>query len=136
MIRTAIAGLCLASLCACATPPRFEYGSYEGSLYAYYKKPETRERFRESLEKAIEKGEKEDRLAPGLYAELGYLHLQEGDEATAMAMFEREAAAFPESKHFMTTISSRLGGSVSTTPDETDEEVNDASIGGNEQESS
>ena len=128
MIRTAIAGLCLASLCACVAPPTFEYGAYEGSLYSYYKKPETRERFRESLEKAIEKGEKEDRLAPGLYAELGYLHLQDGDEETAIAMFEREAAAFPESRHFMTAINGRLGKPVSSTAEEVAEETNDTSI--------
>ena len=108
-----MAGLCLVGVSACATPPMFEYGSYESSLYAYYKKPEMRERFRTSLETAIEKGEATDRLAPGMFAELGYLHLQDGDEQTAVAMFEREAAAFPESRPFMNSISERLGRSIS-----------------------
>ncbi|MAN73640.1 MAG: DUF4810 domain-containing protein [Cytophagaceae bacterium] len=104
----------------------FEYGSYESSLYTYYKKPDMREKFRTSLEKAIEKGEQTDRLAPGLYAELGYLYLQDGDVKTATAMFEREAAAFPESRYFMTSINERLGqapseqSSDATSSDEVD----------------
>lgn len=59
----------------CATPPRFEYGAYENSLYVYYKKPDTADKFEIALENAIKKGETSGRLAPGLYAELGYLRL-------------------------------------------------------------
>jgi hypothetical protein len=95
---------------ACATPPRFEYGAYEPTLYAYYKKPEMADKFEAALEKAISKGEASGRLAPGLYAELGYLRLLQGDQPAAVEMFQKEAAAFPEANFFMTTIVRRLSG--------------------------
>lgn len=95
---------------ACATPPRFEYGAYEPTLYAYYKKPEMADKFETALEKAISKGEASGRLAPGLYAELGYLRLLQGDQPAAVEMFQKEAAAFPEANFFMTTIVRRLSG--------------------------
>jgi len=95
---------------ACATPPRFEYGAYEPTLYSYYKKPEMADKFETALEKAISKGEASGRLAPGLYAELGYLRLLQGDQPAAVEMFQKEAAAFPEANFFMTTIVRRLSG--------------------------
>lgn len=95
---------------ACATPPRFEYGTYEPTLYAYYKKPEMADKFETALKKAIEKGEASGRLAPGMYAELGYLRLLQGDQPAAVEMFQKEAAAFPEANFFMTTIVRRLSG--------------------------
>ena len=96
------------ALTACVAAPRFEYGAYEPTLYAYYKKPELADKFETALEKAIEKGEASDRLAPGLYAELGYLKLDQGDQATAIELFRKEAAAFPESEVFMSGIVNRL----------------------------
>lgn len=114
MLRLATAGLLVFALTGCATPTRFEWGNYENALYAYYKRPETRENYRVTLETAIARGEKTDRLAPGLYAELGYLHLDENKPADAIAAFEKEMAAFPESRHFLTGVVTRLrtGGSL------------------------
>lgn len=100
------------SVAACATPPRFEFGAYEPTLYAYYKKPEMADKYGTALEKAIEKGEKSDRLAPGMYAELGYLRLRQGDQSAAIRMFESEAAAFPESAFFMKRVVDRLTGTA------------------------
>ena len=112
--------LCIgvALVSACATPPRFEYGTYEPSLYAYYKKPEMADKFEASLGKAIEKGEATDRLAPGLYAELGYVRLVQGDLTSAVEMFEKEAASFPEARYFMSSIVEKL-----TTPDSPEAET-------------
>ena len=75
--------LCIgvALVSACATPPRFEYGTYEPSLYAYYKKPEMADKFEASLGNAIEK---------------------------AVEMFEKEAASFPEARYFMSSIVEKL----------------------------
>lgn len=99
---------------ACATPSRFEWGTYEGSLYAYAKKPENREKYRTSLQTAIENGEKSGRLAPGLHAELGYLFLEDGNEAEAASHFQKEMEAFPESRVFLTSVLTRLKGGAST----------------------
>jgi hypothetical protein len=97
-------------LSACATPSRFEWGAYEGALYSYAKKPDTRPQYRASLEKAIDQGRKTDRLAPGLLAELGYLKLDDGETAAAVALFEQEMKLFPESRPFLEGVVSRANG--------------------------
>lgn len=104
-----ISVITLASLtCACATnQPRFEWGTYENSLYQYYRTPETRAAYEESLVKAIEKGERTQRVAPGLNAELGYLHWENGNYEQAREYFLREAELFPESRQFLNAY---LGG--------------------------
>lgn len=108
-LRLIAATLVAASVAACQTaPPLFEFGSYEQSLYTYYKKPDQADRYRESLEKAIEKGEGAGNLAPGLYAELGYLSFTQGDYDTAIALYKKEIAAFPESEFFLSKVISVL----------------------------
>lgn len=94
-----------AILAGCQTaPPLFEFGSYEQSLYVYYKKPDQADRYRESLEKAIEKGEKNNNVAPGMYAELGYLVSLQGDQDAAIEMYQMEMARFPESSFFLSRV--------------------------------
>lgn len=118
----AICGLVLLLLAACAPTTRFEWGSYEGSLYAYAKQPAQKEAFRTALVRAIEKGQQTNRVAPGLNAELGYLYLEDGDTQKAVALFEEEMRLFPESRKFLTSVVARAkGGSTSqiTTPEST-----------------
>ena len=85
-------------------------GGYEGALYAYAKKPETRPQYRAALESAIQKGRQTNRVAPGLQAELGYVLLEDGDKAGARAQFEGEMHDFPESKAFLKGVIDRLDG--------------------------
>lgn len=96
------------SVAACAPTTRFEWGSYEGALYAYAKKPENRPQYREALERAIEKGRQTNRTAPGLQAELGYVLLEDGDQKGAVREFEAEMRDFPESKTFLESLVARL----------------------------
>ncbi len=110
MLKPVVAALAAISVAACATPTRFEWGNYENSLYVYYKKPDQRENYRKALVEAIERGEKSQRLAPGLHAELGFLSLEDGKNAEAIAEFEKEMAAFPESRSFLGSIVSRVSG--------------------------
>jgi hypothetical protein len=109
---TRAAGLLLATLVltACVAPSRFEWGAYEGALYAYSKKPDTRPQYRDALEKAISDGRKTNRLAPGMLAELGYLNLEDGATAEAIKLFEEEMAAFPESRVFLQSVVLRAKG--------------------------
>jgi hypothetical protein len=117
MLKVIIAASVALSVAACATPSRFEWGNYENSLYVYYKKPDARENYRKALIEAIERGEKSDRLAPGMYAELGFLFLEDGNNAEAISRFQKEMAAFPESRQFLGSIVSRIsGGTVSSPP--------------------
>lgn len=102
----------LSIICACATPTRYHWGGYESALYAYSRNPELREQYEKSLREAISEGEETNRVAPGLYAELGYLSLEAGDDRAAMEAFAREMELFPESRKFLTSISNRTRGGV------------------------
>lgn len=116
MLKPIIACACALGLVACATPSRFEWGNYENTLYAYSKSPQAREDYRKSLQVAIENGEKTQRLAPGMYAELGYLFLEDNNKAEAVSSFQKEMEAFPESRAFLTPVVARVNGGSSTQP--------------------
>ena len=103
-------GMLMLVLAGCAVPSRFEWGDYENSLYAYSKTPQAREGYRKSLQTAIARGEQTNRLAPGLYAELGYLFLEDNNNADAIASFQKEMAAFPEARPFLSSVVTRLNG--------------------------
>jgi hypothetical protein len=108
-IRSAIAlAACGLALCACAPQTRFEWGSYEPSLYAYYKNSGERTQYEAALVKAIAAGKKSNKIAPGLYAELGYLHLEDGKIAEAQTCFDEEMRLFPESRFFLGSVAKRM----------------------------
>lgn len=91
-----------AAISACTTTTnRFEWGGYETALYNYARNPEQRQNYKEELERTIERGRQQDKIAPGLLAELGYLHLEEGDAITAVDLFREEMRLFPESEVLM-----------------------------------
>jgi len=92
----------LVFLASCASNSSlYTWGKYESSLYQYYKKPATIDEHMKSLESAIEKGEKRNNVAPGLYAEAGYIFLSIGDSARAVEYFQKEKARWPQSASFM-----------------------------------
>jgi hypothetical protein len=103
---------------SCSPKTRFVWGNYENSLYRYYKNPETRDQYKASLEKAVEKGQSEGKLAPGLMAELGYLALEDGESTVAVNYFEQEMQAFPESRPFMQKVILRIKGQDESTDDQ------------------
>ena len=109
-IALAAAIVAAGSMSACATPSRFEWGSYEAALYSYAKAPDKRPAYRAALEQAVEKGRKSDRVAPGLLAELGFLHLEDGDTAAAITLFQEEMRRFPESRPFLSGVIARAQG--------------------------
>lgn len=96
---------------ACVPASRFEWGTYENTLYAYSKAPEARDAYRNSLVTALRNGEASNRVAPGLNAELGYLYMDEGRPAEAIQHFEAEKRLFPESQRFMDGVITRLRSS-------------------------
>ena len=91
-----------------STTTRFEWGNYENALYQYYKAPSELDSYRQALREAIEDGETEGRLAPGLYAELGYTYMEQGDVTTARELFESEIQNFPESRPFLGGLIQRI----------------------------
>jgi hypothetical protein len=91
-----------AIISGCATKEPYNWGSYENSLYVYYKKPATAPAFAASLQATIASAEHNRApVAPGLYAEYGYLILQQGNRDAAVTAFRSEEAQWPESKAFM-----------------------------------
>jgi hypothetical protein len=114
-MRVLLATALAVGLVGCATPSRFEWGGYEPTLYAYAKSPEARENYRKALVSAIADGEKTNRVAPGMYAELGYLYVEDKNNADAMASFEKEMSHFPESRPFLSSVMARLTGAAPAT---------------------
>ncbi|MBB6520363.1 DUF4810 domain-containing protein [Pseudoteredinibacter isoporae] len=98
---------------ACASQPKasFYWGSYQKGLYDSYKNPgadNVGEQI-EAIQASIEHAKSKDlKLAPGLYAHLAYLHLQQGNPDLARQYFKVEAQEFPEAKVFMDRLISNL----------------------------
>lgn len=98
-----VAVLCAAVLPGCATrQSKYEWGKYDPTLYAYYRDPTKVGELSESLE-AIIKAADANRatVPPGVYAEYGYLQLQQGKSSEAISLFRLEETHWPESKVFM-----------------------------------
>lgn len=91
---------CLAlALSACAQQ-KYDWGDYSSSLRDYYADPHAEPGYEQSLAKVTSQNEGR-KVAPGLYAEYGYEELAHGDVDKAVALFEQEKAAWPESAFFM-----------------------------------
>ena len=86
----------------CATNHhRYHWGGYETSLYGYFKNPEKFEKYVKEVEKAVLKGQEKGNVAPGMYAEYGYVlvALKRPEEAKKYFLLEKEA--WPESTKLM-----------------------------------
>ncbi len=99
--RSLLLAVALASLAACAQPPHYQWADYEPALYDFYKHPENADAYTEKLARAVERGEAEGHVAPGLHAEYGYMLLGAGKTADAVVQFEAEKKRWPESTLLM-----------------------------------
>ena len=102
--------------CSNAGGPRSLYywdGTYSSSLYSYLNEEgdatEQISHLENLIQTSIQKGYK---VAPGLYAHLGLLYLNNGNLGVANANFDKEVQNFPESKEFINFIK----GSKNLTP--------------------
>ena len=95
----------------------YQWGGYDAMLYQSYKNPEKSVELRQGLELHISTMEKANqRVAPGLYAELGTMYMQEGDSARAVSMYTKERDAWPESKGLMDALINNIGKTIKATP--------------------
>lgn len=78
----------------------YEWGTYQPSL-TQYMKDKNSAKFETELRETIAKGEQDDAVPPGVYAELGYLLYKAGKDAEASEYFRKEKAAYPESAMLM-----------------------------------
>lgn len=97
------------ALGGCVAPSLYHWGGYDQALYAGYKDPAKMEVLRLELESNIAEMEKtKQKVAPGLYAELGTLYLQSGSSSKAIAMYTHERDSWPESKTLMNSLIQNL----------------------------
>jgi hypothetical protein len=98
----ALSVLC-AALSGCATnQQKYDWGKYDPSLYSYYKDPTKVGELNASLAAIVKAADSNQALVPpGIYAEYGYLQLQQGNSAQAIELFKQEEARWPEAKVFM-----------------------------------
>ena len=102
--------------CGNAGGPRSLYywdGTYSSSLYSYLSEDgdatEQISRLENLVQTSTQRGYK---VAPGLYAHLGLLYLNNGNLGAANANFDKEVQNFPESREFINFIK----GSKNLTP--------------------
>ena len=102
--------------CGNAGGPRSLYywdGTYSSSLYSYLNEDsdatEQISRLENLVQTSTQRGYK---VAPGLYAHLGLLYLNNENLGAANANFDKEVENFPESKEFINFIK----GSKNLTP--------------------
>ncbi len=93
----------------CGGPkPLYVYGGYSDSYYAFKKDMdlESMLELQKTIEEAIENADesRSGRVAPGMYANLGYIYLKAGKSKEAVASFNKEKSIYPESAHFMNRI--------------------------------
>ncbi len=89
------------------TKPMYEYENYSESFYSMKKEggAETAADWKTSLEGIIAKSEvKAVRVPPGVYANLGYIHLKANNSESAIAFFEQEKQIYPEAAKFMDNL--------------------------------
>lgn len=94
----------LLSGCTAIKPPMYDYGTYAESFYGLKKNAgeESTKEWKAALEDIIvESDDQAIRVPPGVYANLGYLHLKENNAAQAISYFEKEKKTYPESGVFM-----------------------------------
>lgn len=103
IILVALCGLVISG-CA-AKHSLYQWGEYDAMLYQSYKNPEKSEALRRGLELHLAKMEQsKQRVAPGLYAELGTLYLQVGDRLKATSCYIKERDLWPESRSLMNAL--------------------------------
>lgn len=98
----------MVSGCSSTPKPLYSYGNYSDSYYASKKtvNAETALELQKSIEEAIKNStdSRSGRVAPGMYANLGYIYLKGGKIDKAIENFNKEKSIYPESAHFMNRI--------------------------------
>ena len=104
-----ITWIAASALAGCASNSLYQWGSYDELLYAAHKDPSKAVAMRQKLQAQVQASEKAgQKVAPGLYAEIGTLYLQAGERQQAMGWYQREQLAWPESRTLMGALIQNL----------------------------
>jgi hypothetical protein len=100
---------CIIYLGGCAPKTLYYWGGYEDYLYEINMNSNTEGAFN-ILSEAVTKAEnnQEIKLAPGLYAEYGFMLYQKGRTDEAVHYLKKESEAFPESSLLMDKLITRI----------------------------
>lgn len=79
----------------------YNWGNYEKSVHNYNKSPMEKEKFALKLLKIITKGEQNNQVPPGIYAEYAYIMLEIKNYDKAINYFKKEKQLWPESTQLM-----------------------------------
>ena len=104
-----LAGLTVLLLAGCTSPYLYEWGNYDHWLYENYKNPKNDEVLYADLTALITRYERRKNpntkpMAPGLYAEYGFLLMRRGENTRAIEYYKKEKALWPESSAFMDSM--------------------------------
>jgi curli biogenesis system outer membrane secretion channel CsgG len=100
-----------ALLGGCATPTRYDWGSYEDLIYASYMKPGAMGPDAQANvleEERLALGATNQQLPPGWHAQLGYLYFRAGRIDLAEKELLAEKSAYPESARFVDRLLQNL----------------------------
>ena len=129
-VRLLLTALLMSCVCLGCQTDLYEWGNYDQKLYKYYKDAEKRDDLKVELE-AVFAGARDEnaKVAPGLYAEYGYLLLEEGEPDEAATYFEMEKQAWPESAAFMERMIGVCNGEAEAGLSETSANTDDMEKG-------
>ena len=99
----------LGLLCGCTSNSLYEWGKYDQWLYENYKHPKDDEELYVDLTGLITEYESRKNpqtkpMAPGLYAEYGFLLMRRGENERAIEYYTKEKALWPEASVFMDSM--------------------------------
>lgn len=120
------AGAVLFLMTGCASNQNlYQWGGYESALYSTYKSPEAVVELQTRLETHIAAMvQANQKVAPGLYAELGSLYLQAGKTDAAIEQYNKERELWPESRTLMDSMIKTLENRSKTNPGTSDKKTN------------
>lgn len=97
--------LLILSGCSATNTSLYQWGNYQSNLQRYYQAPGNQDTMLLDMLQHIRRQEsKGQRVAPGLYAEVGTLYFEQRDTNKAIEFYKKEHDTWPESKPLMTAM--------------------------------
>lgn len=95
-------------LTGCGTTAiKYDYGDYAESYYSYKKEPgeNSLKEWKSAMTEVVSNAKEKDlRVPPGIYANLGYLALKENNNIEAITYFKLEKQTYPQATRFMNNL--------------------------------
>ncbi len=117
LTRLCVTGLLAVILGGCAGPKLYYWGDYSDTLYANRKTPGDETQFvhiQELREIITVSKQRNQRVPPGVYAELGYFYLKTNQSRLAVDYFRQEQQLYPESTVLMERLIKKVSASTPT----------------------